>query len=88
MNDKFCGICYENVNSNIIFGNCSHKMCVKCIKKLCVKICPFCRGKLPSDISDILKVDNIETTHIQSDTYDFIIDDQIEYINSWNNMLN
>lgn len=87
MNDRYCGICYESINSNVIFGNCGHKICVKCLKKMRGRLCPFCRGSLPNDIIDFISI-NESNNNESNYEYDFIIDDNLEYINCWKNMLN
>lgn len=83
MSKKKCNICYESNVSIIIFGNCSHKVCVNCISKL--DKCPFCRGHLPDDIKIL---DYSKKSNINLDNIEIIVDDNIDYMNSWINMLN
>ena len=73
-----CLICCDNKGSLIIFGNCGHKMCIQCTKKLINKKCPFCRRILPNDINLLLnsKINNYNIGYND----DIIIDDDIDYI--------
>ena len=84
MDKNCCNICYESNVSIIILGNCNHRICINCIRK--VNKCPFCRGRIPNDIlnlSNIKKKNNINDL----DNIELIVDDDTNYINSWINML-
>jgi len=57
-----CGICYEEVDCNIVF-NCNHNMCNTCVIQLNSFNCPYCRA----DIQNNLNKEQIEkiTKNIQ-----------------------
>lgn len=41
MSGSSCQICYEN--AEMLSLECSHSLCVVCLPKLQLKLCPFCR---------------------------------------------
>jgi hypothetical protein len=58
---KECPICYENLDSvSIIFLQCFHYVCKKCLFKLDKKICPHCRFTISQSVFTNLVENNLK----------------------------
>lgn len=61
-----CPICYENVNENgdMLWLECLHALCRRCLRKLERKTCPFCRTDISTEIGRVLN-DAQDACHVR-----------------------
>lgn len=74
-----CPICYENNvdgNGELLWLECLHPLCKRCLKKLERKVCPLCRHDIKSEVIEVItsKKKPVFTTVIRTENTLSIID--------------